>query len=69
MAIIEEDNSTGNTIFYYQIKTPNYMQTRDALILKKTLKDFPSEGDFAIVHRSTTHPDFPEDIRKCIRIE
>ena len=45
------------------------MQTRDALVLKKTMEDFPREGASAIVQTSTLHPDFPEDIRKCIRIQ
>ena len=41
LKIVEDDEEKGTTIMYYQIKTPPFIQTRDALIQKKIMRDYP----------------------------
>lgn len=69
LEIVENDEEKGTSILYYQIKTPPFIQTRDALILKKTLKDYPHEGQWSIVLKSVTHPNYPENPKKFVRTE
>lgn len=69
LKVIEDDEEKGTSIIYYQIKTPAFIQTRDAVVLKKTMKDFPSAGSLCVLHKSVDHPDYPEDVKKFVRID
>ena len=51
------------------IKTPSFIQTRDALVQKKVIKGFPTDGALAVHFKSVTHPSVPEDPTQCLRID
>ena len=44
LEIVEEHREQETCIFHYVIPTPPFIQTRDALIEKKVLRDFPKGG-------------------------
>lgn len=67
--IIENDEDNGSAVIHYHIKTPTFMQTRDALISMKQLKNYPYDGALSLLHKSTAHTACPEDFRKCIRVD
>ncbi|CDW87073.1 UNKNOWN [Stylonychia lemnae] len=67
--VVEEDEEKGNSVIYYMVKTPSFIQTRDALLEKKIIKGFPTDGALSIHFKSTTHHNIPEDPTKCLRID
>ena len=44
MKIVEENRATHETIFYYAILTPKFLEKKEALLLKKSKRDFPENG-------------------------
>ena len=66
---MENDEESGKAVIHYQIKTPSFMQTRDALLAMKQLKNYPYDGALSLFHKSTVHDGCPEDFRKCIRVD
>ena len=69
LKVIENDEEKGTFVMYYQIKTPPFVQTRDALVQVKAMKGFPYDGALAVHHKSVTHPECPEDPTKFIRVD
>lgn len=45
------------------------MQTRDAVLEMKQLKNYPYDGALSLFQKSGQHPNYPEDFSKCIRID
>jgi hypothetical protein len=68
MTIVEEDIDKETFIVRYIIPTPPFIQTREAVVQKKVLRDFPQPGQWAVVHKSVQHPDWPEDPTRYVRI-
>ena len=60
MQIVDENRINNETTFYYLIPTPKFLEKREALVQKKTKRDFPARGNLAVLHKSVNHPDFPE---------
>ena len=60
MQIVEENRVNNEIIYYYVIPTPKFLEKREALVMKKTKRDFPERGKLAVLHKSVKHPDFPE---------
>ena len=55
-------------MFRYTLNTPAFLQQREALILKKVLRDFPEPDQWTLLYKSTTHPKVPENPKKYVRI-
>ncbi len=70
LTVIEEgmDNQSGACVFYYNIRSPSFMTSREVICQSKVLTDFPHEGALALHHKTIDHPDYPEDPKKFIRI-
>lgn len=68
MKIVEESRVGDEVIYYYVIPTPKFLEKKEALVLKKSIKDFPNRGQLAVLHKSVSHPDFPES-QDTIRID
>ena len=68
MNLIEEDIINDTIVFHYVIPTPAFITTRDALVKRKCLKDFPKKGSFAAHFNSTVHENCPEN-PKHVRLD
>jgi hypothetical protein len=68
MTIVEEDKLMDTIIFHYTIPTPAFITMREALVMRKTLKDFPIKESWAIHHKSCEHKDWPEN-ENYIRVD
>jgi hypothetical protein len=55
MKIIDDDKVKDTVVFYYTIPTPAFVAQREALVLRKVMKDFPVKGALSIHHKSTEH--------------
>ena len=66
--IVEEKSEPESVIFRYTLPTPAFMTTREAVIERKTMKDFPQEGAWTIHHKSVEHQDYPENQKKFVRV-
>eukprot|EP00347_Sterkiella_histriomuscorum_P020716 403336751 len=64
-----EDGMNGNPcVFYYNIRAPSFMQSREVIVSSKMQTDFIKKGNLALHHKTIDHPDYPEDPSKFIRI-
>ena len=57
------------TYFRLRMDVPQHMQAREAVLVRKVLRDFPQINQTAIVHRSIGHPRIPENPRNSVRVE
>ena len=66
---IENQKDHGEqTVARLRMKTPSHMQPREAVFVRKVLRDFPEVHSSAIVQRSTEHPRCPENLRTSVRL-
>jgi len=61
----------ANDIFFFKVgmAVPSHMQQREAVLVRKVLKDFPSSNQTTIVHRSVEHALCPEKPSKIVRAD
>lgn len=69
VTIIEEDQKKDTLTFRYTIPTPAFIMTREAVVQRQTLKDFPVKGAWTVHHKSVQHPDYPLLPKKYLRVE
>ena len=49
--------------------TPPFITTREAVVQRRYLKNFPEQGSWTINLKSVSHQDRPENPNKFVRIE
>ena len=69
LTIIEENFNESTCIFYYNIKSPSFMQSREVIVSSKVMTDFLRDGVLALHHKTIDHPDYPENPEKFIRVK
>lgn len=68
--IEQQKESTGDqTVARLRMKTPHHMQSREAVFVRKVLKDFPEVHSSTVVQRSTMHPRCQENLRTTVRVD
>lgn len=67
--VLEHNKERDQTFYRYKLRTPHHLQNREAVILKKILRDFPDIHHSAIVQRSADHPRCPENHRNSVRVD
>ncbi len=67
LEVLEFDKA--NDYFYVRtnMKVPEHMQARDAVLIRKVMKDFPAHNKTAIVHRSAEHARCPVNPSHSVR--
>ncbi|CDW84343.1 UNKNOWN [Stylonychia lemnae] len=63
LTIIDEDLAKGTTLFYYNIRAPSYMQSRELIVQSKVQFDFPQSGSYGLHHKTIEHSEYPPDKR------
>jgi hypothetical protein len=67
--LLEHNKEKDLTYFRLHLKVPHHMLSREAVLVRKVLKDFPQVHHFSIVQRSVNHPRVPENHKQSTRVE
>lgn len=68
--VILENNVEDDIVtYYYTIPMPPFITTREALVQRKVLLDFPNKNDSAFHVKSVSHPSKPENPNKFVRLD
>ena len=67
--LLEHNKEKDQTYFHMRLRVPHHMQSRDAVLVRKVLKDFPQVHQSSIVQRTVEHPRVPENPRNSVRVE
>ena len=69
MTILNEDIEKGTVVFHYTIPTPVLVTTRESVVEKKMMYDFPVSGAWTIHCKSVAHKNKPENPKKFVRVD
>lgn len=69
LEVLEQDKEHDLTFFRYNLIVPHHMQSRDAVMVRKVMKDFPEVHQNSIVQRSVDYSRCPENHRTSVRCD
>jgi START domain len=69
LEVLEHDKEHDTTYFKINVTAPHHMQKREAVLVKKVLKDFPELHKISIVQHSVSHARAPENLKTSVRVE
>lgn len=69
LEVLEQDKEHDLTFFRYNLNVPHHMQNRDAVMVRKNMKDFPEMHQHSIVQRSVDYARCPENHRTSVRAD
>ncbi len=67
--VLEHNKETDQTYFRFNVNVPSHMQKREAVLVRKVLKDFPKLNETTIIQKSAQHARCPEDHKTSVRIQ
>lgn len=67
--VLEHKKDLDQTYVRCALRVPHHLQTREAVLVRKVLKDFPQINQSSIVLRSSEHARCPENLRAALRPE
>ena len=67
--VLEHKKEQDQTYVKLALKVPHHMQNREAVLVRKVLKDFPQIHQNSVVLTSSSHARCPENLRASVRTD